>query len=163
MNYMKLLVDYSDSLNGLLEDSEDGVERDDDNLQPARMSPVGRRLLSLISSLESNLEEKSKLYEDSAMKERFKNFNLGFEEINRTQTAWKLPDPQLREELRLLISEKVIPAYRSFLGRFGNHLEGGRHAGKYIKYTAEDLEDYLLNLSEGSPGVIHNPRRKIST
>ncbi|XP_010248978.1 PREDICTED: exocyst complex component EXO70B1-like [Nelumbo nucifera] len=242
MNYTRLLVDYSDSLNLLLEGSPDSsgrVEGDNnDALQLGSISPLGHRLLSLISSLESNLEEKSKHYEDAAMqyiflmnnilyivqkvkdselgkllgdhwvrkrrsqirqyatgylraswskvlsclkdegiggsgsssnvskvalKERFKNFNLGFEEIYRNQTVWKVPDPQLREELRISISEKVIPAYRSFMGRFGSHLESGRHAGKYIKYTPEDLENYLLDLFEGSPGVLHNPRRKLST
>ncbi|KAF8390637.1 hypothetical protein HHK36_025164 [Tetracentron sinense] len=241
MNYVRLLVDYSDTLNLLLaskEDSSDSLEsNDDDILRLGSISPLARRLLLLISSLESNLEEKSRLYEDGAMqyvflmnnilyivqkvkdselgkilgdqwvrkrrgqirqyatsylraswskvlsclkdegiggggsssnvskvalKERFKNFNLAFEEIYRNQTAWKVPDPQLREELRISISEKVLPAYRSFLGRFGSHLESGRHAGKYIKYTQEDLENYLLDLFEGSPGVLHHPRRKIS-
>ncbi|XP_010250741.1 PREDICTED: exocyst complex component EXO70B1 [Nelumbo nucifera] len=242
MNYIRLLVDYSDSLNFLLEGSTDDTDRfdgdNDEALKLGSTSPIGNRLRSLISSLESNLEEKSKYYEDTAMqyvflmnnilyivqkvkdselgkllgdhwvrkrrsqirqyatsylraswskvlsclkdegiggggslsnvskvalKERFKSFNLGFEEICRNQTAWKVPDPQLREELRISISEKVLPAYRSFVGRFGSHLESGRHAGKYIKYTPEDLENYLLDLFEGTPAVLHNPRRKLST
>ena len=95
-----------------------------------------------------------------ALKERFKNFNACFEDIYRIQTAWKVPDPQLREELRISISEKVIPAYRSFMGRFGSQLESGRHGGKYIKYTPEDLENYLLDLFEGMPCVLHHLRRK---
>lgn len=33
------------------------------------------------------------------IKERFKKFNLGFEEIYQNQTGWKVSDPQLREEL----------------------------------------------------------------
>ena len=236
MNYVKLLVDYSDSLNALLENSVDDSgdsQRDDCDLPAECTSPFARRLLSLIKSLESNLEEKSRMYEDGAMqyvflmnnilyivqkvkdselgkllgdhwvrkrrgqirqyatsylraswtkvlsclkdegiggstsnaskvalKERFKNFNACFEEIYRIQTAWKVPDAQLREELRISISEKVIPAYRSFMGRFGNHLESGRHAGKYIKYTPDDLENYLSDLFEGTPGVLNLTRRK---
>ncbi|KAL5724815.1 hypothetical protein ACHQM5_008029 [Ranunculus cassubicifolius] len=243
MNYVKLLVDYSESLNILLQSSADspnhvGVNDEDDTLYAGIESPLGRRLILLISSLESNLEEKSKLYEDGAMqyiflmnnilyivqkvkdsdlgtllgdhwvrkrrgqvrqyatgylraswskalsclkdegiggsgsssniskvtlKERFKSFNLCFEEVYRNQTQWKVPDPQLREELRISISEKVLPAYRSFLGRFGSHLESGRHAGKYIKYNPDDLETHLLDLFEGIPGLLHNPRRRIST
>ncbi|XP_044477262.1 exocyst complex component EXO70B1 [Mangifera indica] len=234
MNYVKLLVDYSETLNRLLENDEikaDALQNDGDNLE--NMSPIARRLLLLLTSLESNIEEKSKLYDDSAMqhiflmnnilyivqkvkdselrkllgdnwvrkrrgqvrqyatsylraswsralsclkdegigggssnaskvalKERFKSFNLCFEEIYRAQTAWRVPDPQLREELRISISEKVIPAYRSFMGRFRGQLESGRHSGKYIKYTPEDLETYLLDLFEGSPGVLHHLRRK---
>nr|XP_023894326.1 exocyst complex component EXO70B1-like [Quercus suber]POE58571.1 exocyst complex component exo70a1 [Quercus suber] len=93
-----------------------------------------------------------------ALRERFKNFNAGIEEIYRVQTAWKVPDAQLREELRIFISLKVIHAYRSFNGRFGNQVEIGRHAGKYIKYTADDLESYLFNLFEGVPRVLHRRR-----
>ncbi|XP_075663453.1 exocyst complex component EXO70A1-like [Castanea sativa] len=239
MNYVNLIVDnvyYSGTLNFLLE-----IREDDDQLEPLRnddsdsskLTPVAGRLLVLITSLHSNLEEKSKLYEDGALqyiflmnnilyvvqkvegsdlgglvgdnwvrkrhgqirqyaisylraswtkvlhclkvegiggssrnasrvalKERFKNFNACFEKIYTVQTAWKVPDAQLREELRISISEKVIPAYRSFMGRFGNQVESGRHAGKYIKYTADDLENYLLDLWEGSPRVLHHMRRR---
>ncbi|PKI38080.1 hypothetical protein CRG98_041549 [Punica granatum] len=240
MNYLKLLVVYSETLNSLLEGGEDELDslRDDadnDKRQLESMSPLARHLLSLISSLESNLEEKSRLYEDVAMqyvflmnnilyivqkvkdselrshlgdtwirkhrsqvrqyatsylraswskalsclkdeglggsasnasrvalKERFKNFNACFEEIYRVQTAWKVPDEQLRDELRISISERVIPAYRSFVGRFRSQLESGRNVGKYIKYTPEDLENHVLDLFEGTPGVLHHLRRKSS-
>ncbi|XP_059640027.1 exocyst complex component EXO70B1-like [Cornus florida] len=239
MNYLKLLVDYSDSLNAVLEITVDKpnhlLSDNRHNLLLEDMSLVAQRLLLLITSLESNLEEKSRLYEDIAMqyiflmnntlyivqkikdselgkilgdqyvrkrrgqirqhatsylraswskalsclkdegiggstsnasrvalKERFKNFNACFEDIYRTQSTWKVPDAQLREELRISISEKVLPAYRAFMGRFGSQLEGGRHAGKYIKYTPDDLENYLLDLFEGTPGngIQHHLRRK---
>ncbi|XP_028793322.1 exocyst complex component EXO70B1-like [Neltuma alba] len=237
MNYMKLLMDYGDSLDSLLEVSEEDLDRfqkthGGDSSQLETMSPLHQRMLFSMSELEYNLQEKSRIYEDSAMqyiflmnniyyivrkvkdsdlrnvlgddwvrkrrgqirqyataylraswtkalsclkdegiggsssnasknalKERFKNFNACFEDIYRIQTAWNVPDAQLREELRISISEKVIPAYRSFVGRFGSQLEG-RHAGKYIKYTAEDLESYLLHLFEGEPKVLHHVRRK---
>ncbi|KAL3520216.1 hypothetical protein ACH5RR_018365 [Cinchona calisaya] len=239
MNYVKLLVDYSDTLNALLENME-GVEAEDvkvlnysDLLESEKMNPIALRLLSLLKSLESNLEEKSRMYEDGGLqyvflmnnilyivqkvkdselrnllgdnwvrkhsglirqyatsylraswtkvlsclkdegiggsssnaskvvlKERFKNFNACFEDIYRIQTAWKVPDLQLRDELKISISEKLIPAYRSFMGRFGSHLESGRHAGKYIKYTPEDLENYLSHLFEGIPLILHHMRRK---
>lgn len=246
MNYMKLIVDYAVTLNLLLENDElDGLSGGDCTEE---MSPLAKRMLGLITSLESNLEEKSKLYEDGglqyvflmnniyyvvqkvkdselgkllgddwvrkrrglirqyatgylraswsrvlsalreesmgggssgspsygqrsnnssnsskmALKERFRGFNASFEELYRLQTAWKVPDPQLREELRISISEKVIPAYRAFFGRNKSQLEGGRHAGKYIKYTPDDLESYLPDLFEGTQLVIHHPRRKSS-
>ncbi|OMO76907.1 Exocyst complex protein Exo70 [Corchorus capsularis] len=218
MNYMKLIGDYSETLISLLESD------DDHENEPS----FAKRLLLLMSSLESNLEEKSKLYQDGALhaiflinnihyivkkvkeselgrllgddwvrtrrgwirqyetsylracwtktlhclkdegigfrsrssrddasmavvlKERFKKFNACFEEIYRAQTAWKVHDSQLREELRITISEKVIPAYRSFMGRFWRQLQSGKRAAKYIKYAPEDLENYLLDLFEGS-------------
>ncbi|KAE9610136.1 putative exocyst complex component Exo70, cullin repeat-like-containing domain-containing protein [Lupinus albus] len=97
-----------------------------------------------------------------ALKEKFKNFNACFEEIYKNQTAWKVPDEQLREELRISISQKVIPAYRSFHGRFSSQLDG-RHAGRYIRYTPDDLENYLLDLFEGNPAAALNHVRRKST
>lgn len=95
-----------------------------------------------------------------ALKDRFKSFNAMFEEVYRNQTAWFVPDPQLRVELRISIEEKLLPAYRAFLGRFRMHLEGVRHAERYIKYSAEDLENFILDLFEGSPGSMNNQRRR---
>ncbi|KAH9291438.1 hypothetical protein KI387_043372 [Taxus chinensis] len=95
-----------------------------------------------------------------ALKERFKSFNSAFEEVYRNQTGWFVPDPQLREELRISIAEKLLPAYRSFMGRFKSHLESVRHVERYIKYTPEDLEIYLLDLFEGSQGSMQHQRRR---
>ncbi|XP_057455046.1 exocyst complex component EXO70A1-like [Lotus japonicus] len=95
----------------------------------------------------------------SALRERFKAFNAMFEEVHRTQAVWLIPDSQLREELRISISEKLIPAYRSFLGRFRSHIESGRHPENYIKYSVEDLEDAVLDFFEGTPVSQHLRRR----
>ncbi|XP_051227844.1 exocyst complex component EXO70B1 [Lolium perenne] len=85
----------------------------------------------------------------AALKERFKSFNLTYEELYRTQTAWRVVDPQLREELKISIQEKVLPAYRSFVGRFRGQLEGGRNFAKYIKYNPEDVENQVSDFFEG--------------
>ncbi|KAF2561352.1 hypothetical protein F2Q70_00015748 [Brassica cretica] len=76
----------------------------------------------------------------SALRERFKAFNTMFEEVHRVQSTWSVPDAQLREELRISLSEHLIPAYRSFLGRFRGHIESGRHPKNYLKYSVENLE-----------------------
>ncbi|RLM66529.1 hypothetical protein C2845_PM16G04870 [Panicum miliaceum] len=247
MNYLKLLVVYSDTLDTLLDDSgagdvdhnasHNGTDEDEEYLKS--LTPLGRCMVKLISYLEANLDEKSKLYEDAALqcifsmnntlyivqkvkdselgrilgdhwirrrrgkirqnsksylrvswtrvlsylrddghgssgsgsfgssgsssyriKEKFKNFNLAFDEIYRSQTLWKVPDPQLREELKISISENVIPAYRAFTGRYGSLVDSGRNSGKYIKYTPEDLENHLSDLFEGSPGSANHSRRR---
>ncbi|KAJ6427150.1 hypothetical protein OIU84_022704 [Salix udensis] len=95
----------------------------------------------------------------SALRERFKTFNAMFEEVHRTQATWFIPDSQLREELRISISEKLIPAYRSFLGRFRSHIESGKHPENYIKYSVEDLESAVLDFFEGYPVSQHLRRR----
>ncbi|KDP41805.1 hypothetical protein JCGZ_26823 [Jatropha curcas] len=84
------------------------------------------------------------------LKEKFKNFNLMFDEIHRTQSTWVVSDEQLQSELRVSITAVVIPAYRSFLGRFSQYLDPGRQSEKYIKYQAEDIETCLDELFDGS-------------
>ena len=50
---------------------------------------------------------------------RFKTFNMQFEELHQRQSQWAVPDTELRESLRLSVAEVLLPAYRSFLKRFG--------------------------------------------
>ncbi|KAJ7971066.1 Exocyst subunit Exo70 family protein [Quillaja saponaria] len=88
----------------------------------------------------------------SLLKERLRSFYLAFEEVYKTQTSWLIPDLQLREDLRISISLKVIQAYRTFVGRHQNHI-----SEKHIKYTADDLENFLLDFFEGSPKSLQNP------
>ncbi|XP_006655977.3 exocyst complex component EXO70A1-like isoform X1 [Oryza brachyantha] len=77
---------------------------------------------------------------------RLKSFNSTFREISRVQTTWKIPNPQLRQHLRLVILQQIILAYRTFLKRFGNLL---KDPSKSIKYTPEDIENHVLDLFEG--------------
>jgi exocyst complex component 7 len=239
MNYLRLLVVYNNTLDALLDDYGAGDAHhcgtDDDAEYLESLTPLGRRMVKLISYLEANLEQKSKLYDDGALqcifsmsntlyivqkakdselgrilgdhwirrrrgkirqnsksylriswtnvlsylkddghgsrsgsgsgsssriKEKFKNFNMAFEEIYRSQTLWKVPDPQLREELKISISENVIPAYRAFTGRYASLVDSGRNSGKYIKYTPENLENHLSDLFEGSLGSANHSRRR---
>ncbi|KAL3500982.1 hypothetical protein ACH5RR_035431 [Cinchona calisaya] len=85
------------------------------------------------------------------LKERFKNFNTMFEEIHKLQTTWVVSDEQLRTELRVSVSAVVIPAYRSFLGRFRQYLDSSKQAEKYIKYQPEDIETLIEDLFDGNP------------
>ncbi|XP_052176919.1 exocyst complex component EXO70E2 [Diospyros lotus] len=90
------------------------------------------------------------------LKERYRGFNNAFEEVYKIQTTWSIPDGELRKDLRISISQKVIQAYRSFAGK--------NSAGeKYSKYTADDLENYILDLFKGSSAagsLLHNNGRK---
>ncbi|KAL0333532.1 UNVERIFIED_CONTAM: Exocyst complex component EXO70A1 [Sesamum angustifolium] len=91
------------------------------------------------------------------VKDRFKNFNLLFEEIHQRQSQWTVPDSELRESLRLAVAEVLLPAYRSFIRRFGPMIEGGKNPQKYIRYTPEDLERMLAEFFEGK--TWNEPRR----
>lgn len=92
---------------------------------------------------------------NSVLKDKFKHFNLAFEEVYRNQTAWLVPAVELREDLRISVSHILLQAYRTFIGRYSSQLDGVRHRNKYIKYSADDLAAYILDLFEGSPKSLH--------
>ncbi|KAL2324981.1 hypothetical protein Fmac_024039 [Flemingia macrophylla] len=83
------------------------------------------------------------------VKDRFKTFNGMFEELHQKQSQWTVPDTELRESLRLAVAEVLLPAYRSFVKRFGPLVESGKNPQKYIKYTPEDLDRMLGEFFEG--------------
>ncbi|KAJ0027677.1 hypothetical protein Pint_36153 [Pistacia integerrima] len=89
------------------------------------------------------------------IKDRFKIFNTQFEELHHRQSQWTVPDSELRESLRLAVAEVLLPAYRSFIRRFGQVLhispmiENGKNPQKYIRYSTEDLERMLNEFFEG--------------
>ncbi|KAJ1273560.1 hypothetical protein BS78_06G290900 [Paspalum vaginatum] len=85
----------------------------------------------------------------AAVKERFRSFNVLFEEIYQKQCGWSVPDTELRESLRLAVAEILLPAYRSFIKRFGPLIENSKAPGKYVRHTPEQLELLLGNLFEG--------------
>ncbi|PRQ39831.1 putative exocyst complex component Exo70, cullin repeat-like-containing domain-containing protein [Rosa chinensis] len=85
------------------------------------------------------------------LKERFKSFNAMFDEIHKTQSTWVVSDEQLQSELRVSVSAVMIPAYRSFWGRFKQYLDSGRQTEKYIRYQPEDIENMIDDLFDGNP------------
>ncbi|KAL2456965.1 exocyst subunit exo70 family protein C2 [Abeliophyllum distichum] len=84
------------------------------------------------------------------LKDKFNSFNKMFDEIHKTQSSWVVSDEQLQSELRVSISNMVIPAYRSFLGRFSSVFTPGRQTEKYVKYQAEDIETNIDELFDGN-------------
>ncbi|XP_057530421.1 exocyst complex component EXO70B1-like [Amaranthus tricolor] len=87
------------------------------------------------------------------VKERLKSFNQMFDEIHKTQSSWVVSDEQLQSELRVSIAAVMIPAYRSFLARFGQHISAGRQYEKYIKYQPEDIETTIEELFDGNQNL----------
>ncbi|KAM7490451.1 hypothetical protein LguiA_033372 [Lonicera macranthoides] len=90
----------------------------------------GHRFFSMCFSSRGNLRR------------RVRTFNATFEKIHSTQARWVVQHLELREELRLSIVEKMIPAYASFLERFKKCGEGRKSA--YIKYSVEDLQTLII-------------------
>jgi len=83
------------------------------------------------------------------IKERFKSFNMQFEELHAKQSQWVVPDQELRESLRLAVAEVLLPAYRSFIKRFGNLVENNKNPQKYVRYSPEAVDQLLGQFFEG--------------
>ncbi|XWS51229.1 hypothetical protein CRYUN_Cryun12cG0158600 [Craigia yunnanensis] len=113
-----------------------------------------RATWSSVISLLKDDNPRSSSMSKSTFKERCKGFSVAFEEVYKMQTSWCIPDPQLREDLRISTSLKVVHAYRTFLGRNPAHIDD-----KCVKHTVEDVEKLLLDLFEGSPRSLRNSRR----
>ncbi|KAK3013061.1 hypothetical protein RJ639_009661 [Escallonia herrerae] len=109
-------------------------------------------------SILSLIKEDGSFYSDSrntVVRERLRSFYLAFEDVYKQQTGWLVPDLQLCEDLRISIGHNVVLAYRSFVGRFAFHI-----GDKHIKYSPDDLQDYILDLFEGCPRSLRSVRRK---
>lgn len=88
------------------------------------------------------------------LKEKIRLFSVAFEDVYRNQTGWFIRDEQLKEELRISISQKVILAYQSFIGRHSKF-----DIEKYVKYDSDDLENLLRDFFEGSQKSLNYRRR----
>lgn len=226
MNYIKLLAEYGDTLNLILDQDwepfdHQGVKVEVGQSSPTFMCcPMASQLRSVTSMLERNLDCKSHLYKDvclkhifmmnnihymvqkvkysdlrtyfgdqwirihnakfqkhatiyeratwgsilsllrddgvtgkAILKERCRGFSIAFEEVYKSQTGWSVPDPQLRDDLRISTSQTVINAYRPFVKRVSSCI-----CDRYIKYSDTDLENFILDLFEGKPRSLSRRR-----
>ncbi|XP_062117112.1 exocyst complex component EXO70H1-like [Humulus lupulus] len=80
----------------------------------------------------------------------FRNFNASFEEAYRKQRASVVPNQKLRDEIKVSLARKVVSNYREFYEthrlRVGN---GEREIKSYVKYTPEDVGNYISDLFFG--------------
>ncbi|GFP82368.1 exocyst complex component exo70a1 [Phtheirospermum japonicum] len=104
---------------------------------------------SVISSLP---EDPTAEISPNEAKECFRRFNLGFEETYKKQTSWVIPDPKLRDQVKMSLAQKLVPGYQAFYEK---------HRGKYIRdvgvdavvrYAPEDLNNYLSDLFFAAAG-----------
>lgn len=78
-------------------------------------------------------------------------FGAAFEEEYRKQMSWTVPDGKLRDEIKVSIERKLVPAYRQFcetcLGIARGDAEVER---KLVRFGADDLGNYLSDLFHGT-------------
>ncbi|KAL7173516.1 hypothetical protein ACSBR2_032888 [Camellia fascicularis] len=81
---------------------------------------------------------------------RFRNFNTAFEEAYRKQTSWVVPDPKLRDEIRISLARKLVPAYGEFYVKFRTMFRRQMGDESIVRYAPDDVGNYLSDLFYGA-------------
>ncbi|XP_020668880.2 exocyst complex component 7 isoform X6 [Pogona vitticeps] len=87
--------------------------------------------------------------ERQMIKERFKGFNDGLEELCKIQKAWAIPDTEQRDKIRQAQKTIVQETYAAFLNRYGN-VPFTKNPEKYIKYRVEQVGEMIEKLFDTS-------------
>ncbi|XP_036408272.1 exocyst complex component 7-like isoform X4 [Megalops cyprinoides] len=87
--------------------------------------------------------------ERQMIKEKFKGFNDGLEELCKIQKVWAIPDQEQRDAIRQAQKTVVSEAYRAFLHRYSN-IAFTKNPEKYHKYKPEQVEDMIERLFDTS-------------
>ncbi|XP_047563660.1 exocyst complex component 7 isoform X7 [Lutra lutra] len=87
--------------------------------------------------------------ERQMIKERFKGFNDGLEELCKIQKAWAIPDMEQRDKIRQAQKNIVRETYGAFLQRYGS-VPFTKNPEKYIKYRVEQVGDMIDRLFDTS-------------
>ncbi|XP_053516733.1 exocyst complex component 7 isoform X4 [Artibeus jamaicensis] len=87
--------------------------------------------------------------ERQMIKERFKGFNDGLEELCKTQKAWAIPDTEQRDRIRQAQKHIVKETYGAFLHRYSS-VPFTKNPEKYIKYRVEQVGDMIDRLFDTS-------------
>ncbi|NXY53888.1 EXOC7 protein, partial [Callaeas wilsoni] len=87
--------------------------------------------------------------ERQMIKERFKGFNDGLEELCKIQKAWAIPDMEQRDKIRQAQKTIVKETYGAFLSRYGN-VPFTKNLEKYIKYQVDQVGEMIEKLFDTS-------------
>ncbi|XP_064789750.1 exocyst complex component 7 isoform X4 [Oncorhynchus masou masou] len=87
--------------------------------------------------------------ERQVIKDKFKGFNDGLEELCKIQKVWAIPDKEQRDAIRHAQRRVVSEAYRAFLQRYAN-ISFTKNPEKYHKYRPEQVEEMIERLFDTS-------------
>ncbi|XP_029977950.1 exocyst complex component 7 isoform X10 [Sphaeramia orbicularis] len=87
--------------------------------------------------------------ERQVIKDKFKGFNDGLEDLCKTQKGWAIPDKEQRDFIRQAQRKVVSDAYRAFLQRCTN-ISFTKNPEKYHKYRPEEVEEMIEKLFDTS-------------
>lgn len=81
--------------------------------------------------------------------ECFNSFNSSFEEAYNKQASWVVSDSKLRDQIKLSVARKLVPAYREFYEKYRQVVV--RKEG-IVRFAPDDLDNYLSDLLFGTGG-----------
>lgn len=90
--------------------------------------------------------------EPSGARDRFKRFNIEFEVAYRKQLNWVVPDPKLREAIKMSLSGKLLPAYTALYEVHGTSLRRDAFRESIVRFSPDELRNYLSDLFAGDVG-----------
>ncbi|XP_010473847.1 PREDICTED: exocyst complex component EXO70B1 [Camelina sativa] len=99
------------------------------------------------------------------VKDMFEKFSESFKDAYVRHSVCVVADPKLRDEIKVSIARKLVPIYREFYNTRssvvlagaaagGGNENGKRNLSSVVRFTPEDIENYLsdLFLEKGSSG-----------
>lgn len=87
--------------------------------------------------------------ERQIIKDKFKGFNDGLEELCKIQKGWAVPDKDQRDAIRHAQKRAVSDAYKAFLQRCAN-ISFTKNPEKYHRYSPEQVEVMIERLFDTS-------------
>jgi len=108
-------------------------------------------LLTLKPEEKKNSSKPLTSKEKSSIKSRLSGFNTEMEEQFHTQKNFSVPDADLQTKLRSAAKSKIIPLYTQFMTRYSD-TQFTKNPGKYLRYSAETLDQMLDRFFEGNAG-----------
>ncbi|KAI3830091.1 hypothetical protein L1987_04224 [Smallanthus sonchifolius] len=78
-----------------------------------------------------------------------------FNEAYRKHSTWIISDRKLRDEIKISLSRKISPAYRTLYERYRGYFQG---VDSVVRYAPDDLGNYLSDLfhDAGASGSTHS-------
>ncbi|XP_021279200.1 exocyst complex component EXO70A1 [Herrania umbratica] len=89
--------------------------------------------------------------------DHFRKFNSAFEETYTKQTSWVIPDPKLRDDIKISLARRIVPIYKEFFETYGGmQLRKKMWVESLVRYTPDDLGNYWSDLffESGSSGSV---------
>ncbi|GMI80056.1 exocyst subunit exo70 family protein H4 [Hibiscus trionum] len=83
---------------------------------------------------------------DGEAKECFKKFNSSFENAYFKQSSSVVPDPKLRDKIKVSIGTKLVGVYREFHDTHKSTVGDESRTKSFVRFSPEDVGDYLSNL-----------------